>query len=258
MTPHHLIQEIAQRVKTLRQTKGLRQAELSEKIGLSCRHFQKLEAGEIDFRASTLAKLARSLGVNPRLLVSSSQSDEEQDPVIKNLLTAIEMSHIGFWYVKEGKLLQTRPIGVTKTLGITLDTDVRRARELLAEHLVAEDRERFFRLISDFDEGVFPQFEFECRFLCSKKGLIWLNLLIVRDEADSKGRPIGHLGFYQDVTRWKQASLAEDSVKSIKKYSELLRQANLGEIHIPPSKRLEILSKIDGYLDSLSNTLHTR
>ena len=55
--------ELAQRLKTLRNRKGFSQEELSEKAGLSLRTIQRIENGEIEPRGDSLKRLALAFDV---------------------------------------------------------------------------------------------------------------------------------------------------------------------------------------------------
>ena len=54
------------RVRQLREERGLTQEAFAERAGLKYKHYQAIEAGrKIDFRISTLEKLAKACGLDP-------------------------------------------------------------------------------------------------------------------------------------------------------------------------------------------------
>jgi transcriptional regulator with XRE-family HTH domain len=55
-------------LKTARQAKGLKQAELGAKLGLPQSHLSNIERGEIDPRLSTVTEMARLLDLEPMLI----------------------------------------------------------------------------------------------------------------------------------------------------------------------------------------------
>jgi len=82
--------ELAQRIKVLRNRKGISQEELSEKTGLSLRTIQRIENGETEPRGDSLKRLAFSLDVSP---------DEISDWVVKEdigFLIGLNLSALGF------------------------------------------------------------------------------------------------------------------------------------------------------------------
>jgi transcriptional regulator with XRE-family HTH domain len=60
MTPK---EQMAVRLKALRERRGLTQEQLSEKSGIGRSHLARLETGKQDPTLSTLEKLAKALGV---------------------------------------------------------------------------------------------------------------------------------------------------------------------------------------------------
>ena len=55
-------ERICQRITDIRKEKGMTQAQLSERCGLSQVHISRIEAGKYDIRLDTLAAIAKALG----------------------------------------------------------------------------------------------------------------------------------------------------------------------------------------------------
>jgi transcriptional regulator with XRE-family HTH domain len=64
-----LRRHVAANVRRLRMTAGLTLAVASERAGLDLRHWQKIEAAEMNITLGTLAKLANGLGVDVTILL---------------------------------------------------------------------------------------------------------------------------------------------------------------------------------------------
>ncbi len=82
--------ELAQRIKILRNRKGFSQEDLAEETGLSLRTIQRIENGETEPRGDSLKRLAYSLDVSP---------DEISDWVVKEdtgFLVSLNLSALGF------------------------------------------------------------------------------------------------------------------------------------------------------------------
>jgi transcriptional regulator with XRE-family HTH domain len=60
---------LARRLRRLRRTRGLTQARLAARAGVSLGYVARLEIGRHDPKASTLRKLARALGVDAARLL---------------------------------------------------------------------------------------------------------------------------------------------------------------------------------------------
>jgi transcriptional regulator with XRE-family HTH domain len=57
---------LVERVRQLREARGLTQEAFAERAGLKYKHYQAIEAGrKLDFKMSTLAKLAKACGLDP-------------------------------------------------------------------------------------------------------------------------------------------------------------------------------------------------
>ena len=67
------IQEIAARVKELRELSGLGVERVAERLGLPPATIKAYESGEADIPASVLCELARELGVDTTLLLTGSE-----------------------------------------------------------------------------------------------------------------------------------------------------------------------------------------
>ena len=65
-----LRRNLAQNVRRLRHERGLTLEAASDLAGVNSRHFQKLEAGEVNATLRTLARLADALGVRPEQLLT--------------------------------------------------------------------------------------------------------------------------------------------------------------------------------------------
>ena len=62
MTPR----QFGRKLKALRERRGVSQAELADRAGLSREYVNKLEAGKYDPTLGTLGRLAKALGVTER------------------------------------------------------------------------------------------------------------------------------------------------------------------------------------------------
>lgn len=62
------MEEIAKKLKQARQAKGLTQAALGKKMGLPQSHISQIEAGQVDFRLSSMVEMARLLDLEPMLI----------------------------------------------------------------------------------------------------------------------------------------------------------------------------------------------
>ena len=59
---------LASNLRELRASRGLTQEKAAEATGLNWRHWQKLEAGEVNVTLSTLSKICRGLEIEVGLL----------------------------------------------------------------------------------------------------------------------------------------------------------------------------------------------
>jgi len=64
---------IARNVIARRKALGATQEMIAHKAGMACRHFQKLEAGELNVTITTLVRVAHALGVDVRDLIEGDE-----------------------------------------------------------------------------------------------------------------------------------------------------------------------------------------
>lgn len=64
-----LSSKVGEKIRSLRQKKGMLQRELAQKAGVPVRTIGRIERGEVDVRLSTLAKIATALGISIRTLL---------------------------------------------------------------------------------------------------------------------------------------------------------------------------------------------
>ena len=67
-----------ERIRTIRKAKGMTQEQLGELIGVKKAAINKYEKDKINLKASTLAAIAKALGVSPVSLLSDDEVDEDQ------------------------------------------------------------------------------------------------------------------------------------------------------------------------------------
>lgn len=84
--------ELAKRVKELRNRRGLSQELLAENTGLSLRTIQRIENGETTPRGDTLQRLSIALQVSPDEIVDWVVAED------KNFLAALNLSALGFLF----------------------------------------------------------------------------------------------------------------------------------------------------------------
>jgi len=61
-------------LRRLRERNGMTQEEAAETVGVNWRHWQKLEAGEVNVTLKTLAKICEGMGVDIRKLFTPPRS----------------------------------------------------------------------------------------------------------------------------------------------------------------------------------------
>ena len=78
---------LIKRLRQLRENRGFTQEKLAEQAGLEYKHYQAVEAGrKLDFRLSTLVKLAKGLGLEPwELLHPTAPESAVAEPQAKYL-----------------------------------------------------------------------------------------------------------------------------------------------------------------------------
>lgn len=64
-----VLESIGANLRKLRLREGITQEALAERAGMEVRFTQRVERGKIDIAISTLARLARALGVAPSVLL---------------------------------------------------------------------------------------------------------------------------------------------------------------------------------------------
>jgi len=62
--------QFGRRLKALREARGVSQAALAERAGLTREYVNKLEAGKYDPTLGTLGRLAKALGITERALLA--------------------------------------------------------------------------------------------------------------------------------------------------------------------------------------------
>ena len=81
------LRAIGNNLLLLRKKRGLTQAELAEKAGLSDRTYADIERGTVNMRLQTLLKICEALNVLPNDILSSNDIDvkEDQKKIIERL-----------------------------------------------------------------------------------------------------------------------------------------------------------------------------
>lgn len=74
--PKGLAQSLGRRIANLRKAQSLTQEELAGKAGLGVKYVGELENGRRDVRITTLARLARALGIQPAGLFEFTEADQ--------------------------------------------------------------------------------------------------------------------------------------------------------------------------------------
>ncbi len=82
--------ELAQRIKALRNRKGYSQEELAEQTGLSLRTIQRIENGETEPRGDSLKRLAAAFDVSPDEIIDWTIQED------KGFLTGLNLSALSF------------------------------------------------------------------------------------------------------------------------------------------------------------------
>ena len=110
---------LAQRVKELRNQKGMSQELLAEASGLSLRTIQRIENGETNPAGDTLQRLSAALNVNPDELIDWSVKEDKSYLVFLNLsaLTFLFFPLLGIlipfmlWTSRKGKIKNINKLG---------------------------------------------------------------------------------------------------------------------------------------------------
>jgi PAS domain S-box-containing protein len=96
---------IGKQLKRFRKEKHLRQAELAEAVGLSNRHIQKIEAGQIDVRSSTISAFAESFNVPACYLLKTPDKGSLESVGIKCTFEVLDALHVGVQVVATDGLI---------------------------------------------------------------------------------------------------------------------------------------------------------
>lgn len=67
------LQTMGQRLAELRKERHLRQADMAEMLGMTIRHYQRMEYGEVNVPALTLCAIADYFGVSADYLLGRSE-----------------------------------------------------------------------------------------------------------------------------------------------------------------------------------------
>lgn len=87
-----LDKEIAARVRALREERQLSQPTVAGVLGVTYQSYQKIEAGRVSFRASTLAKLASLFGVPVEQLYGDTAAVVNNAPYIANIAAMLQVA----------------------------------------------------------------------------------------------------------------------------------------------------------------------
>lgn len=69
------------RLEDLRRSQGLTQEQAAQKVGVTVRQWQRLETGDSDPRAGTLAKIAGAFGISINELIGLRGSESQMDRI---------------------------------------------------------------------------------------------------------------------------------------------------------------------------------
>lgn len=75
MAFRNYLRRVGHRIKAARLKCGLRQVDVEELIGISARHYQKIEAGRVNVTLETIYKLARLYQSDVDKLMPKQRSD---------------------------------------------------------------------------------------------------------------------------------------------------------------------------------------
>lgn len=85
-----LDKEIAARVAALRKERQLSQPTVAGVLGVTYQSYQKIEAGRVSFRASTIAKLAGLFGVPVEQLYGDTGGVLRNAPYVSNMVALLQ------------------------------------------------------------------------------------------------------------------------------------------------------------------------
>ena len=89
------IKKISNSIKFYRENKNYTQSKLASEIQLSTRHFQKIEAGQIDLKSSTIMMIAKSLSIEPSILLSDENYKILKENEFPNHMEILEIMPVG-------------------------------------------------------------------------------------------------------------------------------------------------------------------
>jgi transcriptional regulator with XRE-family HTH domain len=64
--------QIAKKLKSIRRSQGLTQADVASKAGISTNYYARVERGEVRLSVETLIKIAKALKIDPGKVLPSS------------------------------------------------------------------------------------------------------------------------------------------------------------------------------------------
>lgn len=83
---------VAKNIKFLRKTRKLTQRELAELLGITVRHMQNIEYGQVDVSVDFVSKLASVFDVQPNIILCDCPEEEEGRQNLNELPTGIQYS----------------------------------------------------------------------------------------------------------------------------------------------------------------------
>lgn len=139
-----------ERLKIVRETAGLKQPELAEKLGIPVRTYRSYEHGERDISTSTLKSICEILGVSSDFLLG-----REQPPLTDN------QEHLA-------KLVaDTHPEGVSSAVSIALGGAAEARKE--KPPLTFDTREAAIEYFKNLPEADFTQLEVFAEYLTYRR-----------------------------------------------------------------------------------------
>ncbi|PIS09814.1 MAG: hypothetical protein COT73_12735 [Bdellovibrio sp. CG10_big_fil_rev_8_21_14_0_10_47_8] len=120
MTDKALLQSLVNRIRLFRRTNGLRQSDLAEKIHLTTRHLQKIEACSVDVKTSTSCQIAKALGI-PVCYLYKPETEHPSGLKVPCAIEILDMIQVGILLADlDGRILYMN-MPHLKTLGLTKD-----------------------------------------------------------------------------------------------------------------------------------------
>lgn len=80
---------IGNRIRSIREERGMTQEQLSLASGLSIKHISAMERGIKNSRISTILSVSEALGVTPNDLLLEASLDSDVESIIRNKLSTI-------------------------------------------------------------------------------------------------------------------------------------------------------------------------